>query len=67
MTYQNLDEMSQAEFDDLIEGYITRTAAGYGEMPAEQFLNLWLERLIDRADPTPAPSVDVNDSRHNPR
>jgi len=36
--------MSEAEFDALIDDYIEREAAGYGEMPAEIFFDLLLER-----------------------
>lgn len=43
-------EMSQAEFDDLVEGAIDRMASGYGEMPAGTFLDLLAERIASKAD-----------------
>jgi uncharacterized protein YheU (UPF0270 family) len=44
MKQQTFAEMRTAEFDALIDGYITREATAYGEMPAEVFLDLLLER-----------------------
>lgn len=52
-------EMSQAEFDDLVAGYIDRMAAGYGEMPAEIFLDLLAERIATKADETINLSLEV--------
>lgn len=49
MSPQTFAEMSEAEFDALIDGYIDREAAGYGEMPAEIFLDLLLERSAAKA------------------
>jgi hypothetical protein len=45
-------EMSQVEFDDLVAGYIDRISTGYGEMPAEIFLDLLAERIATKADET---------------
>jgi hypothetical protein len=61
MTQKQLDEMSEAEFDSLIDGYITRTATGYGEMPADIFLDLLMERIADKVDETVNLSIDVID------
>jgi hypothetical protein len=44
MSPQTFAEMSETEFDALIDDYIEREAAGYGEMPAEIFFDLLLER-----------------------
>jgi len=44
MSPQTFAEISETEFDTLIDGYIKREAAGYGEMPAEIFFDLLLER-----------------------
>jgi hypothetical protein len=52
MTKKRFDEMSEAEFDDLIDGYIERTATGYGEMPADIFLDLLTERMADKVSET---------------
>jgi hypothetical protein len=41
--------MSEAEFDSLIDDHIEREAAGYGEMPAEIFFDLLLERGAAKA------------------
>ena len=37
MTNQHFSDMSEPEFDQLLDNYIQRTATGYGEMPAEFF------------------------------
>lgn len=37
MSQQTFAEMSETEFDTLIDSYIEREAASYGEMPAEIF------------------------------
>lgn len=52
-------EMSQAEFDDLVAGTIDRMATGYGEMPAEIFLDLLAERIATKADETIKLSLEM--------
>jgi hypothetical protein len=47
---KRLSEMSQAEFDDLVAGAIDRMATGYGEMPADNFLDLLAERIATKAE-----------------
>lgn len=42
---QRLSELSDAAFDALIDGHIERTAGGQGELPADVFVDL----LVDRA------------------
>jgi len=49
MNPQTFMEMSEAEFDTLIDDYIEREAAAYGEMPAEIFFDLLLERSAAKA------------------
>jgi len=44
MSPQTFAEMSEAEFDTLLDDYIEREAASYGEVPAEIFFDLLLER-----------------------
>jgi hypothetical protein len=44
MSSQTFAEMSEAEFNTLIDNYIEREAASYSEMPAEIFFDLLLER-----------------------
>ena len=52
MSQQTFAEMSETEFDTLIDGYIDREATGYGEIPAEIFFDLLLERIAARAGET---------------
>ena len=61
MTKKRFDKMNEAEFDSLIDGYIERTASGYGEMPAELFLDLLVERMEARADETVNLFIDVSE------
>lgn len=61
MTKKRFDDMSEAEFDSLVDGYIDRTATGYGEMPAEFFLDLLVERMAAKADETVNLSIDVSE------
>jgi hypothetical protein len=56
---KRFSEMSQAEFDDLVAGYIDRMASGYGEMPAENFLDLLAERIAINADKTVNLSLEM--------
>jgi hypothetical protein len=49
MSQQRVAEISETEFDALIEGYIDRESHGYGDMPAEVFFDLLLERSAARA------------------
>jgi hypothetical protein len=58
---KGLDEMSEAEFDSLIDGYIERMATGHGEMPAEFFLDLLVERIEARANEMVNLSIDVHE------
>ena len=52
MKAQTFADMSQPEFDDLIERYIEREAYGYGEMPADIFFDLLLTRMAEQNDET---------------
>lgn len=61
MARKRFDDMSEAEFGRLVDGYIERTATGYGEMPAEFFLDLLVERMAARADETVNLSIDVSE------
>ena len=56
---KRFSEMSQAEFDDLVEDAIDRMASGYGEMPAENFLDLLAERIAIKADKTVNLSLEM--------
>jgi hypothetical protein len=59
MTEKPFGKMSEAEFDALVDGFIERTATGYGEMPAEHFLELLTERIAAKTDETVHLSIDV--------
>lgn len=52
MKAETFADMSQTEFDDLIERYIEREAYGYGEMPADIFFDLLLTRMAEQNDET---------------
>lgn len=56
---KRFSEMSQAEFDDLVEDAIDRMASGYGEMPAEIFLDLLAERVATKTDETVNLSLEI--------
>ena len=45
MRAETFAEMNEVEFEELIDGYIERQANGYGEMPADIFFDLLLERM----------------------
>ena len=61
MTKKRFDEMSEAEFDKLVDGYIERTAVGYGKIPPEFFLDLLVERMAAKTDETVNLSIDVSE------
>jgi hypothetical protein len=63
MNQQRFSEMSEAEFDALIEGHIERTAAGSGEMPADIFVDVLLERIATRISTTVTLEIDVDDDK----
>ncbi|HRQ42624.1 MAG TPA: hypothetical protein PLD25_32320 [Chloroflexota bacterium] len=52
--------MDEAEFTSLVHSYIERMATGYGEMPAEFFLDLLVERMAVKANETVNLSIDVS-------
>jgi len=59
MTGKRFVEMSETEFETLVDGYIERTASGYGEMPAEHFLGLLTERIAAKTEEIVNLSIDV--------
>jgi hypothetical protein len=61
MSQQRFSDMSEAEFDALIEGHIERTAAGESEMPADVFFDVLLERIATRAGATLMLKIDTDD------
>jgi hypothetical protein len=60
MAQKRFDKMSDAEFDELVNGFIDRTATSYGEMPAEFFLDLLVERMAAKVDETVNLSTDLS-------
>ena len=52
MKAQTFADMSEAEFDGLIERYIEREAHGYGEMPTDIFFDLLLTQKAAQSDET---------------
>ena len=63
MNQQRFADMSEAEFDALIDSHIERTAAGTGEMPAEVFLDVLLERIAARTRATLTLNIDVTNDQ----
>ena len=63
MSQQRFSDMSETEFDALLEGHIERTAAGESEMPADVFFDVLLERIATRAGATLMLKIDVTDDQ----
>jgi hypothetical protein len=63
MSQQRFADMSETEFDALIEGHIERTATGAGEMPADIFLDILLERIAAQTNATLTLNIDVTDDQ----
>lgn len=61
MTPNRFAEMSEQEFEHLIDNYITRTSTTYGEMPVEFFLDLLFERMSTQVDETLILSINIQD------
>jgi hypothetical protein len=64
MTGKRFEELRETEFETLIDGYIERTASGYGEIPVEHFLTLLTERIAAKTEETVNLSIDVSDDDH---
>ena len=63
MSQQRFADMSEAEFNALIDSHIERTAGGTGEMPAEVFLDVLLERIAARTSATLTLNIDVTNDQ----
>lgn len=61
MTPNRFAEMSEQEFEHLIDNYIKRTSTTYGEMPGEFFLDLLFERMSTQVDETLILSINIQD------
>lgn len=59
MSEGRLSQISEDEFDALIEGHIGRAAAGHDEIPADVFIDLLFERMAAKADVPIMLSIDV--------
>jgi len=61
MSSKQFAEMEEAEFDSIIDGYIERTAHGYGEMPAKVYFDLLAERMEEQVEETVTLSINVTE------
>jgi hypothetical protein len=55
-----LGEMSEAEFEALIEGHIARTEADENALPADVFVDVLFERIATQARAPVTLSIDVH-------
>jgi hypothetical protein len=60
MSEPRLSDMSEAEFDAMIEGHIELTARGDRELEADVFVDLLLERIEARAEAPVTLAIDVH-------
>ena len=58
---KDLNEMSEDEFDELIDNYIERSSHGYGEMPMSIFFELLFENLAHPVQETIDLRLRIND------
>ena len=56
----DLDELSDEEFDQLIDNYIERSSHGYNEMPMQIFFELLFENLAQPAQETIDVKLGIN-------
>src|SRR5690242_10839162 len=59
MRHQRCADMSDAEFDALIDDHIERVATNSGELPADVFVDLLLERIATKTSTTLLLEIDV--------
>src|SRR5687768_9943370 len=62
MSDPRLTEMSDAEFEALIDGHIERTSAGANEVPADIFVDLLIERFDIQADAPITLTIEETDA-----
>lgn len=60
MSESRLSDMSDADFDAMIEAHIERTASGNHELPADMFVDLLLERRKATAEASITLTIDVH-------
>lgn len=63
MNQQSFAQISQTEFDHILDEYIERTAANGGNLPIEVFVDLLLERIANNAKDTLTLSVMLRDDQ----
>lgn len=59
MSEGQLSQVSEANFDALIEDHIERAMAGHGELPADVLIDLLFERIAAKADVPIILSIDM--------
>lgn len=62
MSMQQFSEMTEQQFDQLIDSYIDRAAQDEADVPAEFFFELLAQRLSQTADETVTLLVDVENN-----
>ncbi|PDV96520.1 MULTISPECIES: hypothetical protein [Candidatus Chloroploca] len=60
MSESRLSDMSEAEFDAMIEGHLERMARGDRELEADVFVDLLLERIAAKAEAPVTLAIDVH-------
>lgn len=60
MSEPRLSELSEAEFEAMIEGHIERMARGDRELEADVFVDLLLERIEAKAEIPITVTIDVH-------
>jgi hypothetical protein len=63
MNQHDFADMSEAEFDALIDSHIERTATGADGLPATIFFDLLLERIAAQTNATLTLNIDVTDDQ----
>ena len=63
MIEKTVTEMNEMEFEALVGAYIDRTAQGYGDMLADIFFDLLLERTTAQVEDTFKLSISIQDNQ----
>jgi hypothetical protein len=59
MTPEQFENLSEAEFGQLVESHITSVAQGGYDLPADIFWDSWVEKLEAEAEETVTLSIDI--------
>lgn len=62
MTMQRFSEMNEQEFQQIIDNYIDRAAAGQADVLPEVFFDLLAEKLAQNVDETVTLLVDIDNN-----